>query len=269
MKYSIVCALLAFLVTDVVQAQDTAKHAPRKKSPRITLVIDVSGSMYGHLADAISTAINIAIAPTDDLEIGVITFSDNPIRIIDPVTKKRWFRLPSKPIADALRASLRGLSSGGGTNPVDALRQAFSERTQSIVLITDGGWYGLDPTKAIKKCQKKLLKAKKWIPNFVILAIKTNDYHKKKLDKLAKATGGVVWAPRPRIGPQVKKPRQKPSKGPKKAPKAPKKTKTTTRSKKTRKARKKRQRTKKATGSKKTAPKPKKRPKGTKSRRVS
>lgn len=206
-----VIAFLFSLLLSMAAAQDTARVGSPRKSPRMMLIIDVSGSMGGtKLSKAIKTAIEVVINPTDDIEIGVITFATRSIRLLNPFdndTNKPipdelfyrcspWFRLPSKNIIDALLTALKSLDSGGSTNPNDALRQAFNEECQTIVFITDGRFNkGGDPADVVKAAHARLAKDKKLIPRFVIIPIKGHRCGLKVLEEMAKKCGAILWIP--------------------------------------------------------------------------
>jgi hypothetical protein len=186
------------LMATFCPAQDLEERVGRERaSPRIMIVIDVSGSMLGDkLAEAINSAINIALGPTDDLEVGIIIFNEVATRLIDHTTGKLWFQLPSQPVADAMRHNLFSHSATGMTNPNVALQMAFAAKTQCVVLITDGEFNaGGDPIVSVKAAQKKLKGTGDWLPNFVLMGVKCSPTDEARLKKLAKETGGQLWTP--------------------------------------------------------------------------
>ena len=174
------------------------RRGPERASPRIMLVIDVSGSMSGDkLPKAVNAALKIVIFPTDALQVGVIAFDDVAVRITNPVDKSLWFTLPGIPSAKALRSQLKGLGLGGSTNPNGALRIAFLEKNvQSVVLITDGDFnIGKDPAVTVLAAQKDLSDKKRFIPTFAIMAIHASDSTMANLLILADKTGGQLCKP--------------------------------------------------------------------------
>jgi len=151
-----------------------AGHQPPGKN--ILFLVDTSGSMDGRkVRDAIQTAINIAEAPMDDLQIAIATFGSGVHRWpgtvdTDPqsgevISMKRWSLMPSRDNLRIAHAWMQQNEDGGGTNVVDAVRHAFTScsggkgnetvRDLSIIIISDGIFHTYPRLKAtIKEAQR-------------------------------------------------------------------------------------------------------------------
>jgi len=190
--------LLLFLCLPVFAfAQDIPEQlehrpTPTRNTPRVVIVIDVSGSMRGSkLIEAINAAGNVAVGPVDDLLVKAITFTNMTTSLDGP--EGGWFLLPYD--SRLLLDSLESLSAGGETDPTDALQVGFrAEGAQAVVLITDGVFSaGVDPTPSILEEQERIQESGNRLPNFVIMGVGSDLRGRNTLAALASATGGEIW----------------------------------------------------------------------------
>jgi len=125
----------------------------------IIFVVDTSGSMDGRqVQDAITTVLQIAECPLDDLQIAIVTFGSstrrwpgvvdrNPQNEMEIMSRNRWALSNPENLA-AANAWMQENRDGGGTNANDALLHAFQScgggpgnetvRQLSIIIISDG-----------------------------------------------------------------------------------------------------------------------------------
>lgn len=194
LKHAAALALLLLLAQPAV-CQEIERELNDKPSPRIMIVMDVSGSMRPILSKVVSWAIeNIVKTGTDDIEIGLITFDDISIRYsdVDENGKSReWFRLPAVPVLDRLTKRLEELQASGGTSPDFALREAYKSGAQTVVLITDGGFNSAsNPSTVVKESIAELEKTNRSVPRLVIVGAQCAERPalKANLERLAKDT---------------------------------------------------------------------------------
>jgi tight adherence protein B len=145
------------------------------------LVIDTSGSMAGDgIAGAKSAASAFIAAVPDDVEVGLVTFSDRP-------------QLVSRPTADhaAIESAVRGLKVKGETALYDAAvlasEQLSSYSAKTIVLLTDGN----DTTSraSLASASQTLKKSESVVD---AIGFRTTDAQGGPLRTLAGETGGRV-----------------------------------------------------------------------------
>lgn len=181
--------------TPPAPSETETREGPVRKSPRLLLVIDVSGSMEGlAIGEAIQQAIELALAPTDDMEVGVIVFDDE-FRLLEGPDGPNsfWYRFPDGPNAEKFQAAVRSLGTGGGTNPAHAMHFALLAEPQTLVLITDGGFQP-DPTLlAIQAGLKTLQERGVSPPRFGVIGIDVNDVSRVVLQKIAKTLNGDLY----------------------------------------------------------------------------
>lgn len=114
----------------------------------VLLVVDRSGSMQGDpLSEALGAVTRFLHEPVDELQVGILAFSDGTTRW-PGIPEKRaarpvpegWAAFPSKEALERAQGWLSDLPARGGTNVAPALREALSEarRELTIMLITDG-----------------------------------------------------------------------------------------------------------------------------------
>lgn len=234
---------LTFVATHCAAQDVEVREGPDKPSPRLTLVMDVSGSMRGSkISQAIGLALEAALAPTEDLEVSVFAFDAAYRRIRNPEVEEDaenayWFKLPDADVAKELRKQIAGLGAGGGTNPNTALRHAFSERTDMIVFITDGDFNKEATLTTLREAQERRRKAELSLDRFVIVGIQCSDEDRESLQEIARETRAIFYEvvpppepePEPDPDPPVVGPQPKPQgpqpQGPKKQKKSPKKQK--------------------------------------------
>jgi tight adherence protein B len=145
------------------------------------LVIDTSGSMAGDgIAGAKSAAAAFIAAVPDDVEVGLVTFSDRP-------------QLVSRPTADhaAIESAVRALKVKGETALYDAAvlasEQLSSYSAKTIVLLTDGN----DTTSraSLASASQTLKKSESVVD---AIGFRTTDAQGGPLRTLAGETGGRV-----------------------------------------------------------------------------
>lgn len=114
----------------------------------VLLVVDRSGSMQGDpLSEAIGTISRFLHEPVDELQVGILAFSDGTTRW-PGVPERRparpvpegWAAFPSKEALEKAQGWLADLPARGGTNVAPALREALTEprRELTIMVISDG-----------------------------------------------------------------------------------------------------------------------------------
>lgn len=137
-------ALGTFLITRTALAELAVVVTPSNPlSRRILFVVDTSASMLGHFPRALQAVAEVASQPTDELEIGVISFNDTVARwpgFPEDDLPQGWARLPDLKAVESVGQWLERQGARGGTRVVPALRLALEEPRQelSVVLVTDG-----------------------------------------------------------------------------------------------------------------------------------
>ncbi len=115
---------------------------------RVLLVVDRSGSMQGDpLSEALGAVTRFLHEPVDELQVGILAFSDGTTRW-PGIPEKRaarpvpegWAAFPSKEALERAQGWLADLPARGGTNVAPALREALAEPRGelTVMLITDG-----------------------------------------------------------------------------------------------------------------------------------
>ena len=184
-----------------------------KMTDRVIFVMDTSGSMTGELKKAIDCLMLIAGSPSDDLRVGLITFTHTADRwkgvpeCLVPHTghhlrkciPPQWAAMPSS--LSKLYAYLASLEATGGTNPGPAILEALKdpEKLLTVVLISDGGFHDDMAVNAWKSGQELRKKRKLPPAKLMIWGAGTNcedsESAKNMMGDLAKkiADGGL-WA---------------------------------------------------------------------------
>lgn len=99
----------------------------------LALVLDVSGSMRNHMPAVVRTALGAVDVLADGASLRVITFDQEALEILP---RTRLDTSNREGIKDTLRTRI--VNRDGMTNIEHALVMAFSERNQSVLLMTDG-----------------------------------------------------------------------------------------------------------------------------------
>lgn len=200
-RYTLHLFLTFFILSTLtlVIAQDEERVGKSRSCNRVIIVIDTSGSMdNGKLQAATKAALSVAIQPTDDLEIGVITFQSEAEWLTHDTKNgsSKWFKLPSVHVLAALKKKLLALTSDGSTYPETALIKAYATPTQAIVMITDGDFY-LSPNivSNVKRYRKALADRNIFVPPLIIMAIQSTKNDLAKLQHLANETDSQLWSP--------------------------------------------------------------------------
>lgn len=115
---------------------------------RVLFVLDVSGSMRGRCLEAAMRFVRGGLElPSDDLQVGILAFSDSTRRwegVPEPdgarPVEPGWAALPSLDALSSAQAFLDGFNGAGGTLLAPALREALADPQDSlsVVLVTDG-----------------------------------------------------------------------------------------------------------------------------------
>lgn len=209
----IIATLFTLLISTNCVAQDVARVGAERASPRVMLVVDVSGSMkqFGKLAAAVQWALdNVINIPHDDIEIGVVTFTSTWSRYSytdDNGERREWFRLPSATGLNCLHEALASLSASGSTDPTGAINHALRSGAQTLVFITDGEL--LHPQvvsllKTINAAKEWAKKEDKILPVVTVMGIHPDQYDRANLETIASVTGNNLWIkelPEPEIVP--------------------------------------------------------------------
>ena len=192
--------LLSFLGRAYPQEIEMRSN-PNHQSPRLVFVIDVSGSMRGSkIQEAMDLAIQAAERPTDDLELGIFTFDWSYTRLVDnsdPENPSNWFTLPSANAINARRDQLRSFPGNGPTNPGTALVNAFAERTDTVVLVTDGLFNTRSVINTINKAREVRREAELKRVHFVVVGVGCSRVSRQNLQRIADETSGQFLEPNP------------------------------------------------------------------------
>jgi len=130
---------------------------------RVLLVVDVSGSMKSanRITDAIEAIKTITQQPIDEMEFGLLVFSDQTRRwpgIPEEGVPKGWAALPSDEAIKSAQEFVESNVIDSNTLYTSALTEALNEKRDnlSIVLISDGlGLYSSDLTAALASCTER------------------------------------------------------------------------------------------------------------------
>ncbi len=132
---------MSLLVAPLIASVLVCVHPRRAQvHKRLVMVVDCSGSMSPHFADAMQAVMEIAGQPTDDMEIAIYAFGTY------------WARWPTKgyqklPDAKALAAAdvwLRTAEVGGDTFVQAPLSTALREPgPRTVVLVSDGKFHNV------------------------------------------------------------------------------------------------------------------------------
>jgi Mg-chelatase subunit ChlD len=184
---------------------------PAKRSFRLTdrvlFVVDVSGSMKAHLAQATASVLMIVQCPLDGFQVGLLTFSGENVRwkgkpkCKHPVPERHgrscvlpgWASMPAdyRPFVSYLnRCSAKGMTLAG-----PALLRAFQDPdpTLTIVFVSDGE-FDLPSTLGAVKAGLAWRKAHKLPPAQIMVWGAGPDAKKSvELHALAKVGGGGLW----------------------------------------------------------------------------
>jgi len=165
MRYVAILLLILFCAFPV--RSDDWKIPPEQGqvTKNILFVIDTSGSMNpGELAGGISTMLTLVEQSVDEMNVGVIAFSDSPVMWSGPSKKseklpKEWLELPDKDGLEELQKWVMALKPGGGTNMHAALKLAASQSVSplTIVVITDGVYNGRGSDDQVDENNNKLV----------------------------------------------------------------------------------------------------------------
>lgn len=228
----IILSVFAVLLclTSICTAQDVPREGARRKSPRVIIVMDVSGSMLNSdkLPAAVEWALrNIINVPTDGIEIGLITFAGSSHRhtyVNDDGEVSEWFQLPSKHGLEQLTGSITTVAAHGNTEPAHAMVQGLKSGAQSLVLISDGEFFSLP----MMHLMSEITRIKRWaqennviLPVVTVMGIHPSDSDRRNLVRVAEATDNSLWikekpqpapededsssrGPPPKIGPHKK-----------------------------------------------------------------
>lgn len=199
-----VLPLIASIPSVTVAQEVELRQGEERPSPRIMLVIDVSGSMKDSrkIERAVDWALNnVVLSATDDIEIGVITFNGSPMRHLDEsvdkdgnkVTKE-WFKLPAAPVLERIRERLKALGASGMTVPDEAVKQALLSGAQSVILISDGDFnMGSNLIKTVKDTREQLTKLRRQHPMFFMVAVWPFEEDAVDLQRIADILKVQLW----------------------------------------------------------------------------
>jgi Mg-chelatase subunit ChlD len=173
---------------------------------RVLFVVDVSGSMQGQLQEAVENVLLIVQTPTDDLQVGLITFNHQAIRWKGKETpckhagkhsakcvRPGWARVPDH--YRAFLSYLTAFSAGGMTVPAHALAWALAdpEELLTIVLVTDGDFSAKATVKSIASGQAWRRKHKMAPAQIMVWGVGPDAKQNKALRELVSKTRGGLW----------------------------------------------------------------------------
>lgn len=153
MRFRLLCVLFAACAATAVARVLPQIRVEVEPEARITkhvlIVLDRSGSMTGNpLRDALGVVRDFMSSPVDELQVGIMTFSDATERWPgrpEPDARPRpvpadWAAMPSEPAMRSANEWLGQHPASGGTNVAPAMQRALSEarRELTILLVSDG-----------------------------------------------------------------------------------------------------------------------------------